>query len=121
MARCCICPLACHVIKRVERVDESGRMLSHPLTHRRDTDGHRSGPLASSAWLDLVVCILRKATVKATTLETNGPHGRAYEKSLVAARTNKAAQPAVSERQKADEKQHERQPKPRTDVQRCPN
>jgi hypothetical protein len=33
---------------------------------------------------------------------------------------NKAAQPAVSERQKADEKEHERKAKPGTDVQRCP-
>ena len=81
----------------------------------------RNGAVGFIDWLDLVVRILRKATVKASTLKKNGPHGGSYEKSLVATRTNKAAQPAVSERQKADEKEHERQAEPRTDVQRCPN
>ena len=72
----------------------------------------RNGAVGFIDWLDLVVRILRKATVKASTLKKNGPHGGSYEKSLVATRTNKAAQPAASERQKADEKQHQRQAKP---------
>ena len=33
-----------HSCKRAECVDESRRMLGHPVTHQRDTDGHRSGP-----------------------------------------------------------------------------
>ena len=70
-----------------------------------------------SDWLDLFVRILRKAAVKTPTLKEYRPDGGSYEKSLVTARTNKAAQPAVSERQKANEKEHERQAKPRTDVE----
>jgi len=81
----------------------------------------RQGAVGFIDWLDLFVHILRKAAVKTPTLKEYRPHGGSYEKSLVAARTNKAAQPAVSELQEADEKEHERQSKPRTDVQRCPN
>ena len=69
---------------------------------------YRNGAVGFIDWLDLFVRILRKATVKTPTLKEYRPHGGAYEKSLVAARTNKAAQPAVSERQKADENEHER-------------
>src|SRR5207253_1277223 len=33
-----------HSCKRAECVDESRRMLGHPVTHQCDTDGHRIGP-----------------------------------------------------------------------------
>jgi hypothetical protein len=40
--------VAPRAVKRPECVDESGRTLGYPATHRRCTDGHRSGP----GWAD---------------------------------------------------------------------